>query len=73
MKNSNYKTTICKYYEARQECNFGSKCKFAHGNKEVRQYSDDYPNSSEGYCKNSKQPYKIYDSSLAVKKNAKTI
>ena len=34
---SNFKTEICKYWEDHGVCQFGDKCAFAHGDKELRQ------------------------------------
>ena len=31
-----YKTELCKNYEMSGNCHYGSKCKYAHGKKELR-------------------------------------
>jgi len=48
---ANYKTVLCNWYEKNGQCRYGDKCRFAHGQKELRFNRPSYNNNS-GEAKN---------------------
>jgi hypothetical protein len=38
-KTDRYKTELCKNFEETGKCNYGNKCEFAHGKKDLKERS----------------------------------
>jgi hypothetical protein len=44
--NNRYKTTLCKHFQVSQQCPVGTRCHFAHGQKDLRSMMDPLPQAA---------------------------